>query len=94
MFEQGLMVGIFLATLTGLIKFQQNPERVFAFATLACLGSSLVSTNELLSNATNSGLVTLLLLIMCSFALERTSFLRNVAARLITKHCFCFGNFK
>jgi di/tricarboxylate transporter len=86
MFEQGLMVGIFLATLLGLIKFQQNPERVFAFATLACLGSSLVSTDELLSNATNSGLVTLLLLIMCSFSLERTSFLRNVAARLITKN--------
>ncbi|WP_371375351.1 SLC13 family permease [Thalassotalea aquiviva] len=83
--EQGIMIGIFIATLFGLIKFQQYPERVFAFSILACLVTSLVNTDEFLNNAVNPGLVTLLLLITCSFALERTSFLRNVSTKLITQ---------
>ncbi|WDE00555.1 SLC13 family permease [Thalassomonas actiniarum] len=76
---QWLMVIIFLATLFGLIKYQQKPERVFACATLLCLATSFVSTDDILANAVNPGLVTLILLVLCSFVFERSSVLRHLA---------------
>lgn len=79
------MIAIFIATFIGLIKFQNVPERVFASATMACLTLSFVSTEQIFLNAINPGLITLILLITCSFAFERTSFLRIFANRLISK---------
>lgn len=84
--EQWLMIMVFVLTLVGLVKYQQVPERVFATSTIVCLLLSLVSTEELLENSVNTGLVALVILIVCSFALERTSLLRIVASKLITKH--------
>lgn len=80
--QQWIMVAIFAATVVGLIKYQKQAERVFIGATLCCLAFSLVSVEEVLSNATNSGLVSLILLIICSFALERTGFLRLLSQNL------------
>ena len=80
--EQWLIVGIFFTTIVGLVKFQKVPERVFAAASLACFAFSLVSTEQLLKNAVNPGLVTLLLLVICAFSFERTSLLRKIAAVL------------
>ncbi|NRA79524.1 MAG: SLC13 family permease [Pseudoalteromonas sp.] len=77
--QQWLIVVIFITTIVGLIKFQKFPERVFAAACLACFATNLVSTEQLLNNAVNPGLVTLLLLVVCAFAFERTSFLRKLA---------------
>ncbi len=83
--DQWIMIAIFIATFTGLVRYQNAPERVFALAMMACLSFGFVNTDEVFINATNPGLVTLILLISCSFAFERTSFLRVVAANLITK---------
>jgi di/tricarboxylate transporter len=82
--QQWFMVAIFAATVAGLIKYQKQAERVFIGATLCCLAFSLVSVEEVLSNATNSGLVSLILLIICSFALERTGFLRLLSQNLFS----------
>ncbi|XQW85937.1 SLC13 family permease [Thalassotalea piscium] len=80
---QWLLIAIFIATFIGLIKFQQFPERVFAAALLACLGFSIVNTQDVLSNAVNPGLVTLILLVLSSFSFERTSILRRLSAVMI-----------
>ena len=80
---QWLLVVIFIATFTGLIKFQQFPERIFALAMFACLGFSFVNTENILSNAVNPGLITLVLLVLASFSLERTSILRRISALMI-----------
>ncbi|MEJ2911775.1 SLC13 family permease [Pseudoalteromonas sp. C12FD-1] len=80
--EQWLIVGIFFTTIVGLVKFQKVPERVFAAASLTCFAFSLISTEQLLKNAVNPGLVTLLLLVICAFSFERTSLLRKIAAVL------------
>jgi di/tricarboxylate transporter len=85
---QWLMVVIFLATFIGLLKYQQVPERVFASASLACLALSFVNTSEFLHNAVNPGLVTLVLLVLISFAFERTSFLRRVSTALFNGSVF------
>jgi len=85
---QWLMLAIFLTTFVGLFKYQHVPERVFAGVTLICLATSFVTSADILNNATNSGLVTLLLLVLCSFAFERTSVLRQLSALLINGSVF------
>lgn len=84
-FEQSAMLCIFLLTLLGLIKYQRIPQKVFGFSVVACIGLSLITTDEFFNNAINPGLITLVLLVICSFALERTSFLRFLASKLFSK---------
>jgi len=76
---QWLMLLIFVATFVALIKYQRIPERVFAGTMLVCLGCSFVSYQDILHNAVNPGLVTLVLLVVCSFTFERTSVLRRLS---------------
>ena len=85
---QWLMIVIFVLTFIGLIKYQRVPERIFAGTTLLCLAVSFVSSEEIISNATNSGLVTLVLLVLCSFAFERTSVLRHISTAMLQGSAF------
>lgn len=80
---QWLMLLIFIATFIGLLKYQQKSEKVFAVSLLACLATGLVSADTVLMNVVNPGLVTLVLLVLCSFAFERTSVLRRVSVVMI-----------
>lgn len=84
LWTQWLFVAIFLITLLALVRFPNQPERVFGSATLTCLAFSFVSSDEILLNAVNPGLVTLLLLVLCSFAYERTSVLRRVSSLMLS----------
>ena len=77
--QQWLMIAVFIATFVGLLKYQQVPERVFSITMLACLALSFVSVDDILANAVNPGLVTLILLVICSFSFERTSILRRLS---------------
>ena len=81
--QSWLVVAIFVATLAGLIRFQKRPAKVFACTLLAVFSLDLVSTEQMLSSLVNPGLVTLILLIVCSFALEKTHFLRLIATTVI-----------
>ncbi|WP_394128915.1 SLC13 family permease [Shewanella maritima] len=76
---------IFIATIAGLLKFQNRPAAVFGVTLLSLVGLGLVSREQLLSSIANPGLVTLILLIVCSFALEKTRLLRVVASKVIVK---------
>jgi di/tricarboxylate transporter len=78
--EQWLMVGVFIATFISLVKYSHVPERVFSVTVLLCLALSFVSVDDILKNAVNPGLVTLVLLVLCSFSFERTSILRRLSA--------------
>lgn len=78
--EQWLMIAVFIATFISLVKYSKVPERVFSVTVLLCLALSFVSVDDILTNAVNPGLVTLILLVLCSFAFERTSILRRLSA--------------
>ena len=78
--EQWLMIAVFIATFVGLLKYQQIPERVFSITILVCLALSFVSVDDILANSVNPGLVTLILLVLCSFSFERTSILRRLSS--------------
>ncbi len=80
-----LTIGIFITTIVGLIRFQSRPAVVFGVALLTLVGLNLVSREQLLSSMSNPGLVTLVLLILCSFALEKTRLLRVIASKVIVK---------
>jgi di/tricarboxylate transporter len=80
---QWLLIVIFIGTFVGLLKFQRSPERVFSAAMLTCLATSFVDTSHILNNAVNTGLVTLILLVLASFSFERTSVLRRLSATII-----------
>lgn len=80
--EQWLMIAVFIATFAGLLSYQKVPERVFSVTVLACLALSFVSVDDILANAVNPGLITLILLVLCSFSFERTSILRRMSHRI------------
>ena len=81
-----LTIGIFVATIVGLVRFQSRPSLVFGVTLLALVALNLVSREQLLSSMSNPGLVTLVLLILCSFALEKTRLLRVIASKVIVSN--------
>ncbi|WP_394200859.1 SLC13 family permease [Shewanella waksmanii] len=81
--ETFLTVAIFVLSIAGLIRYQRKPAAVLGCALLALSVLGLVTQQQLLSSMVNPGLVTLILLILCSFALEKTRLLRVIAAKVI-----------
>ena len=84
--EQFTIIAIFVATIAALIRFQQHAVRIFACATLSTLAFSFISTEQVLQNAVNPGLITLLLLVICAYSIERTLFLRRFSSYLLNGH--------
>ncbi|MDG3088635.1 SLC13 family permease [Vibrio hannami] len=82
-FESIFVITVFLATIAGLIKFQHRPAAVFGCAMVLLFASGVVSTGDVISSASNEGLLTLILLMTCSLALEKTRLLRSVATTII-----------
>lgn len=70
---------LFVLTIAGLIKYQSNPERVFGVLLLVLFVCGFVSSEQVVSSFASQGVLTLVLLMVCSLALEKTRFLRQVA---------------
>jgi len=83
--ESYFVLSVFIGTIIGLIKFQQRPAFVFGISLLILFVSNMVSTEQVLLSFSNQGLVTLILLLVCSLALEKTRFLRMIATKVIDK---------
>lgn len=77
------VIALFLATIVGLIKYQSKPERVFGVLFLVLYALALVNTQQVIDSIANQGLLTLLLLMICSVALEKTALLRHAASVII-----------
>jgi di/tricarboxylate transporter len=84
MIEQVLISGMFLALLASLIFTDWPAVWVFSCTMLLAYFLGLVDTAEVLAKATNTGLVTLVLLILVSVGLEKLSWLTRLSGRLIT----------
>ncbi|WP_153913444.1 SLC13 family permease [Shewanella sp. TC10] len=78
-----ITIALFLLTILGLLKFQSRPAAVFGLTLISLVAMGLVSKAQLLSSIANPGLITLILLIICSFALEKTRLLRIIASKVI-----------
>ena len=77
------MVVIFITTIVFLIKFSHKSITVFSSAMLACLVVGFVDISDVLNSASNQGLITLIFLIIISYSLEKTNWLRRVSNFLL-----------
>ena len=84
MIDQLLISGLFLWLLYSLIFTDWAASWVFVSAMLAAYFLGLVDTGEVLQKASNSGLVTLLLLLLVSVGLEKLPWLGRLSGTLIT----------
>ncbi|NOH29041.1 SLC13 family permease [Vibrio mediterranei] len=73
----------FIATILALIFIQRRPAYIFAGALLVLYVTGVVSSEQVITSASNKGLLTLILLMLSSLALEKTRFLRTVATNVI-----------
>ena len=83
MLEQFLIAGVFLCLFYGLIFTSVAPAWLFTLAMSICYLAGLVSTEELLDKASNTGLITLVLLLLLSVGLEKLSWLERLSAVLV-----------
>ncbi|EPZ5903045.1 SLC13 family permease [Vibrio fluvialis] len=72
MWEQGLVLVILLGIVTCLLVTRIKPSFIFAGAAFVAFMSGMMDVNALASNFTNTSLLTLVLLILASSALEKT----------------------
>jgi di/tricarboxylate transporter len=84
-FQSIFVLLVFIGTIIGLIKYQQRPSLVFGVTLLILFASNVVTTEQVLKSISNQGLATLVLLLLCSLALEKTRLLRIVASYVIKK---------
>ncbi|AHI98215.1 SLC13 family permease [Vibrio parahaemolyticus] len=78
-----LVAIVFIATIIGLIRFQRHPASVFGCTMLFLYSTRLVTTDQVINSFSNKGLITLILLMVCSIALEKTRLLRVIATKVI-----------
>ncbi|WP_394145939.1 SLC13 family permease [Vibrio atypicus] len=78
-----LVAFVFIATIIGLIRFQRHPASVFGCAMLFLYSTQTVTTGQVIDSFANKGLITLILLMVCSIALEKTRLLRVIATKVI-----------
>ncbi|MFL3653327.1 MAG: SLC13 family permease [Pseudoalteromonas sp.] len=83
LFDAYITLGIFALTILGLIVLQKRPVAVFGATLVALIACDLVTKNQLLTSIANPGLITLILLMLCSLALEKTRLLRVIASKTI-----------
>lgn len=84
MIDQWLVAGLFTILLYCLIFKNWPAVWVFVCTMLAAYFTGLVQTEEVLEKATNTGVVTLMLLLLLSTGLEKLSWLSRLSHTLIT----------
>lgn len=82
-FSTFFVIVLFVLTILGLIRYQTKPEGVFGVLLLTLYCTNMVTTEQVITSFANKGLLTLILLMLCSIALEKTKLLRQVAAFII-----------
>ena len=82
--ESAGLVVLLLLLLIALVRFQHHSASVFGAVLFIMLSVSFIDSATILKNAANPGLVTLVLLVLISCALEKTSLLRRLSRFLFT----------
>lgn len=80
-----LLIAVLISLIALLIKYQQYTTAIFGGVLLLVFAFGWVDANTILNNAANEGLATLVLLILISFALEKTSILTQLTRLLFAK---------
>ena len=78
------LIAMLALLLIALIRFQQQVTSVFGVMLLALLAFGFIQMDDVLRSAANPGLATLVLLVLISIALEKTSLLRRLSRFLFS----------
>ena len=79
------IIALFVALIGSLIFTDWPAVRVFSCAMLACLVFDFVDMAEITAKASNTGLVTLILLLLVSVGLEKLSWLGRLSSKLVSR---------
>jgi len=83
MIDQLIISGLFLGLVASLVMTDWPASKLFLCAMLTAYFLGLVDTPEVLAKASNSGLITLILLLLVSVGLEKLSWLSRLSGKLI-----------
>ncbi len=86
MWEQGFVLAILLGITTCLLVTKIKPSYVFAGAAFIAFMAGMIELNTIAANFTNSSLLTLVLLILASSALEKTLLISWVSRSISEGH--------
>ncbi len=78
-----LVLVLFFATIVALVRYQSHPERVFGVLLMALVVTGLLNSQQIIKSFANQGVLTLMLLMVCSLALEKTKLLRIAATFIV-----------
>ena len=84
MWQQGLVLAILLGIVTCLLTTRIKPSFIFAGAAFIAFLAGMIELGDVATNFTNSSLLTLVLLILASVALEKTRLISWVSRSLST----------
>ncbi|MBC3766743.1 SLC13 family permease [Neptunicella marina] len=79
------VIGLFLVTLSALIFSNKRPSAIFSGLLILLLVTNTLSFADVSHHLTNNGLITLVLLLMVSAAVDKTSVIKRLARRLVVK---------
>lgn len=82
--NQYLVLIIFASTILALVTTNQRPSLIFTGSLLALIASQQLVIGDVVNNFTNQGLITLVLLLLVSSAVDKTSLIKRLARTLIT----------
>jgi di/tricarboxylate transporter len=82
--NQYLVLSIFAGTIVALISTKQRPSFIFAASLLALIASQQLVMSDIINNFTNQGLITLVLLLLVSSAVDKTSLIKRIGRTLVT----------
>lgn len=82
--NQLLVGGTFFATIAALALTDRRPSAIFAMAVLVLLATGQLSLVQVSHGLTNQGLLTLVLLLLVSNAIDKTSLIKRLGRKLVT----------
>ena len=82
--NQLLVLMFFFGTIGALIFTNHRPSTVFALTVLGLLTTQQITFDQILDNLTNKGLITLILLLLVSSAIDKTAFIKRLGRKLVT----------
>ncbi|GAB3032083.1 SLC13 family permease [Bowmanella dokdonensis] len=82
--DQLLVTGIFIATIGALVVTDKRPSAIFSVTILLLLATGQLSLTQVSHGLTNQGLLTLILLLLVSGGVDKTSLIKSLGRKLIT----------
>jgi di/tricarboxylate transporter len=82
--NQYLVLAIFAGTILALVTTNERPSLIFAASLLTLIASQQLVISDVIHNFTNQGLITLVLLLLVSSAVDKTSLIKRLGRTLVT----------